>query len=277
MRYSGDSKRAFYIILALAALITCFGASAYSQEADPQAVSQPTGTPPPAVPQMISQPTGTPQAAAAEGTPEAPEVLSTTGKMKLEISAMIGGGSKSIDLGTTTSGDAVKVSGGGGAGLAITAGYGLSEHLEFDLSLGGQASTEQPAVDNADASFTRGFLRATLKYLVPVRDRIRFKFGGGVGTYGGGELDVDTTRVAGGSRNIVKYDSAGGVHLVGEFEALIRNEFTFVAGLRLYSVTYKASSYERNGVAQPVSVLPDDVRNLDGGGADLFIGLAKYF
>ena len=50
---------------------------------------------------------------------------------------MIGGGSKSIDLGTTTGGDAVKVSGGGGFGLAVTAGYGLSERLEFDVSLGG--------------------------------------------------------------------------------------------------------------------------------------------
>lgn len=235
------------------------------------------GTDPQAVPQVTSQPTGTPQAVLSEGKPEAAEVLSTKGKLKLEVSAMIGGGGKSIDLGTTTSGDAVKVSGGGGAGLAITAGYGLSENLEFDVSLGGQSSTERPAVENADASFSRGFLRATIKYLVPVRDRIRFKFGGGVGTYGGGELDVDTTRVVGGSRNIVKYDSASGVHLSGELEALIRNDFTFVAGLRLYSVKYKANSYERNGVAQPVSTLRDDVRNLDGGGADVFIGLAKYF
>jgi hypothetical protein len=253
MQYSGDSKKVFCLVFTLAALIAGFATGAYAQGADPQAVSQPSGT------------------------PEASEVLNTTGKLKLEISAMIGGGSKSIDLGTTTGGDAVKVSGGGGFGLAVTAGYGLSERLEFDVSLGGQGSTEQPAVENADASFSRGFLRATLKYLVPVRDRIRFKFGGGVGSYGGGELDVDTTRVAGGSRNIVKYDSASGVHLVGEFEGLIRNDFTFVAGLRLYSIKYKASSYERNGAAQPVPTLRDDVRNLDGSGADIFIGLAKYF
>jgi hypothetical protein len=230
-----------------------------------------------AAPQAVSQPTGTPQAAAAEGKPEASEVLNTTNKVKLEVSLMTGGGGKSIDLGTTTSGDAVKVSGGGGAGLAISAGYGLSENLEFDVSLGGQSSTEQPAVENADASFSRSFLRATIKYLVPVRDRIRFKFGGGVGSYGGGELDIDTTRIAGGSRNIVKYDNASGVHLSGELEALIRNDFTFVAGLRLYSVKYKANSYEQNGVAQPVSSLRDDVRNLDGGGVDVFIGVAKYF
>ncbi len=261
MRHCGDNRRTFCFTLILAALITCFGAGAYAQGADPQ---------------VTSPPTVTPQAAVAEGTPEASEVLSTTGKLKLEISAMLGVGFKSIDLAPTTSGDTMKVSGGGGFGLAITAGYGLSEHLEFDLSLGGQASTEQPAVDNADASFSRGFLRATLKYLVPVRDRVRFKFGGGVGSYGGGELDIDMTRVV-GIRDIVKYDSASGVHLSGEFEALIRNDFTFVAGLRLYSVKYKATSYEQNGVAQPVAALRDEVRNLDGSGVDIFVGLAKYF
>ncbi|MEK6743421.1 MAG: hypothetical protein AABZ15_07425 [Nitrospirota bacterium] len=264
--------------LTMAIIVAGTAASATAQgTAGSQPLSLPSGTQQMTAPQVASQPTGTTQAAAAEGKPEASEVLSTKGKLKLEISAMMGGGSKSIDLGTTTSGDAVKVSGGGGAGLAITAGYGLSEYLDFDVSLGGQASTERPAVENADASFSRGFLRASLKVLVPVRDRLRFKFGGGVGIYGGGELDVDTTRIVGGSRNIVKYDDATGAHLSGELEALIRNDFTVVAGLRLYSVKYKANSYEQNGVAQPVSTLRDDVRNLDGGGADFFIGLAKYF
>ena len=145
------------------------------------------------------------------------------------------------------------------------------------MSLGGQASTETPAVSNADATFSRSYLRATLKYLVPVRDRIRFKFGGGLGVYSGGKLDIDTTQIAGGSRDIVKYDSAVGVHVVGEFEGLIRNDFTFIAGLRLYGVKYTANSWEHNGVAQPTSALRSDVRDLDGGGADVFIGFAKYF
>lgn len=262
--------------LITAIMVVGAAASSVAQAADPQAVSMPTGTPPLAVPQVTSLQTGTSQAAAAEGKPEVHEILNTTKKVKLEVSVMTGGGFRSIDVGTTTSGKAVKVSGGGGAGLALTAGYGLSENLEFDVSLGGQSSTERPAVENADASFSRGFLRATLKYLVPVRDRVRFKFGGGVGTYGGGELDIDTTRIAGGSRDIVKYDSAGGVHLVGEFEGLIRNDITFVAGIRFYSVKYKANAYEHNGAAIPVSSLPDNVRNLDGGGADIFIGIAIY-
>jgi len=274
----GYFSRQVGILFIAVATMAGFAAGAHAQEAaGAQVQSLPSGTAQTAVPQVMSQPTVTPQAVVAGGAPESSEVLNTKGKVKLGISVMTGGGGKSIDLGTTTSGDQVKVSGGGGAGFELTAGYGLSEHLEFDVSLGGQSSTEQPAVKNADASFSRGFLRATLKYIVPVRDRIRFKFGGGVGNYGGGELDVDTTQIAGGSRNIVKYDDATGVHLVSELEALIRNDFTFVAGLRLYSVKYKASSYERNGVAQPVSTLRDDVRNLDGGGADVFIGIAKYF
>jgi hypothetical protein len=268
LRHIDNSRQSLYLVLFLAAAIAVSGSVSYAQGTEPQAVSQPTGTPSAALSQATSPPAALPEAA---------EVLNTTGKLKLEISAMIGVGSKSIDVGTTTGGDSVKVSGGGGAGLAITAGYGLSESLDFDVSLGGQSSTEQPAVENADASFSRGFLRATLKFLVPVRDRIRFKFGGGVGLYSGGELDIDTTQVAGGSRDIVKYDDATGVHLVGELEALIRNDFTFVAGLRLYSVKYKVDTWQQNGAAMPVSTLRDDVRNLDGSGGDIFIGLAKYF
>ena len=262
--------------ITIAIIITAMAAHAVAQGTDPQTVSQPTTTPLPAPPQVMSIPTGTQQADTADAKPEASEVLSTKGKVKLEVSASNGFGFNSIDVGKTTSGKEVKVSGGGGIGLAFTAGYGIAENLDVDVSLGGQTSNEQPVVENANASYTRGFLRATLKYLVPVRDRIRFKFGGGVGLYNGGELDVDTTKVAGGSRDIVKYDSATGGHLQGEFEGLIRNNITFVAGVRMYSVKYKADSYERNGAAIPVSALPDNVRNLKGGGTDFFMGFAIY-
>jgi len=264
-------------IVAAALLVSGLASGAVAQGiAGSQTLSLPSGTQQMAAPQAASQPTGTAKPDAAGGTVGSADILNTTNKVKFEVSIMAGIGGKSIDVGTTTSGDQVKVSGGGGAGIALTAGYGLSEHLEFDLSLGGQTSTERPAVENANATFSRGFFRATLKYLVPVRDRVRFKFGGGVGSYGGGELDIDTTRVPGGSRDVVKYDNASGGHLVGEFEALIRNDITFVAGLRLYSVKYKANTWEHNGAAAPVASLPNNVRNLDGSGTDLFIGIAIY-
>jgi len=59
MQYSGDSKKVFCLVFTLAALIAGFATGAYAQGADPQAVSQPSGT------------------------PEASEVLNTTGKLKL--------------------------------------------------------------------------------------------------------------------------------------------------------------------------------------------------
>jgi len=45
----------------------------------------------------------------------------------------------------------------------------------------------------------------------------------------------------------------------------------------VYKVTYAASSWEHNGVEYNYKSLPSDVRYLDGGGADLFIGVAQYF
>ncbi len=209
------------------------------------------------------------------GSPQG--MVDTSGKFRLYLNGELGFGFSKVDVGVTTKGDTVSISGGGGLGLSAGLGYGLSRNFDLDLDFGYQASTLTPSVSNARGAFTRGYLLATLKYKIPTSDRGQFKFGLGVGQYFGGKLDMDTSDAPGGSQVIVKYETATGFHATGEFERFIRPNVSFNIGAKVYTVTYKADSAEDNHVAVPVSLLKDKVRDLDGSGMDFLIGINMYF
>ena len=203
--------------------------------------------------------------------------INTAGKFRIEGVLGFGGGLSSIDVGTTSKGDAVKISGGGGFGGMVTAGYGITPKLDIDLSLGTQESTLTPAVSNADASFSRNLMLVTLKYMIPLQQTSRIKIGAGIGSYKSGKLDVDLV-AAGGTHLIVNYNDATGIHFGGELEAFIRPDVSISLGLKYYSVKYSASSVTEDGISYPTSALTNSkIRDLDGSGIDLFAGMAKYF
>ena len=204
-------------------------------------------------------------------------LVDTAGKVRLWLNGALGFGFANVDVGVTTGGETVSLRGGGGIGLGAGAGYGLSRKFDLDVDLGFQLSGESPAVDNATASFGRGFLLATIKYKIPTSDSGQFKLGLGVGEYFGGKLDVDTRSGAFGHHDIVKYNSATGFHCTGEFERFLRPNLSFSLGAKVYFVKYKADSYTRNDLELPVSTLPDKERNLDGSGMDVMISLSTYF
>lgn len=207
----------------------------------------------------------------------AADPIDTAGKVKLSLSGLYGFGFNSVDVGVTTYGDDVSISGGGGFGFAGRIGYGISRRFDIDIDLGFQVSTLMPAVSNADGTFARSYLLATLKYKVPTSDTGQFKFGLGAGSYFGGELDVDTAGVTGGSHTIVTYEPAVGLHVTGEFERFIRPDVSFHLGAKIYVVKYDADGVTYNGISGPVVFLADDVREFDGSGFDIMIGISKYF
>ena len=90
--------------------------------------------------------------AAQPGEPPAPvvqpgEPLDTANKLRLQLEGYLGVGLDSNKVGTTTGGEDVKISGGGGFGGGATLGYGLSKSVDIDGTLGFQVSGLYPAVE----------------------------------------------------------------------------------------------------------------------------------
>ena len=218
----------------------------------------------------------TPQAVQQEQVAAKPQgLVDTKGKVRLSLHGAVGFGFDQVDVGVTTKGDTVSISGGGGFGGGAGIAYGLSRSLDLDLDLGFEAGGLTPPVDNAEGSFTRGYFLATLKYKMPTSDSGQFKFGAGLGSYFGGKMTFKRTDIP--FQEDVEYDPAVGLHLTGEFERFIRPNLSFNLGAKIYFVEYKAKSYKLNSVEVPVSALKDEVRNLNGSGLDLLIGINLYF
>lgn len=197
-------------------------------------------------------------------------------RKRLFLTGAFGFGFASVDIGTTTNGEQVSISGGGGAGLGAGFGAGLTQSLDLDFELGGHVSVLTPATSNAKGSFSRSFLLATLKHKMPTSDTGRFKFGLGLGAYNNGTLDIDA-RDAGSNHVIVKYKNTLGVHLTGEFERFIGQRTSIQLGGRMYFVKYKAKSLSDNGSAVPIDTLKSGMKELNGNGLDLMIGISQYF
>jgi len=223
-----------------------------------------------------TRPEQTPQdASSAPQSAKPQDLLNTSGKVRLSLNGALGFGFDKVDVGTTTKGDTVSISGGGGAGGSAGIAFGLSRSLDLDLDLGFQVSGLTPAVDNAEGSFTRGLFLATLKYKMPTSDTGQFKFGVGLGAYFGGKMKFELTDFP--SKEEVDYDPAVGLHLTGEFERFIRPNLSINIGAKIYFVEYEAKTYKVNSVDLPVSALKDEIRNLNGSGMDLLLGINLYF
>ncbi len=219
-------------------------------------------------------------------TGDAGTSFNPTGKLRLEASLLGGGGSKKIDVFVTTTDDTITISGGGGVGLDLEAGYCLSSSIEISGAFGFQRSTLSNKVSNAEGSFSRIFLRATLKYRIPVSTSGLIKIGGGGGYYSPGDLDVDGSKVPDGHHYIFTYDASTGFHVTGEYERYISSwsalsaNWSWGIGLRYYKVTYDLKSWTDDGVSTPISQLTpefkDDLTEFDGSGFDIFGYLAMY-
>jgi hypothetical protein len=208
--------------------------------------------------------------------PPPPPLVNTAGRMRFFLTGDFGFGFDSTDVGTTTNGDKVSISGAGGLGAGVGFGYGLSRNLDLDFELGAQASAIRPAVSNAEGFFSRSFLLATMKYKMPTSDTGQLKFGVGLGAYSNGKLDIDA-RDAGGRHTVVKYDNSPGVHLTGEFERFIGQNTSLTVGAKMYFVKYKAESVTDSGASVSVDSLKSNVKEFNGNGLDLMVGLSRYF
>jgi len=229
------------------------------------AFAQPVEQPAPVV-----QPVEQPASLVKPGEP-----LNTAHKLRLQLEGYLGFGLDSVKVGQTSKGDDVKISGGGGLGGGATLGYGLSKSFDIDATFGAQVSGLTPAVDNATGTFGRTFLLATLKYKIPVRENLQWKFGVGVGYYMGAKLDIDIDQgILNGGHTVVDYKDTTGFHVTGELEIALQRNLVLAVGLKYYKVDYKADTATFNGISQPVS---SEFKDFNGDGLDVTVGLGVLF
>lgn len=197
------------------------------------------------------------------------------GQWRVEPQVVIGLGLKSHEVGVTTDGQSVKISGGGGLGAGINLGYGLSDSVDVEVLYGYQKSTLSPAVTNASGSFERTLTLATVKYKIPLIKKedswLDFKIGGGVGQYPSGKFKTDFGSVGAG-RTEVRYKTGQGFHLTADFERYLRR-WSVSAGVRYSVVSYKAKTAEFNGSVLPVSSLKPEFEKFKGDGIDFVLAL----
>ena len=204
------------------------------------------------------------------------------GRFSLGLSGFLGQGIDDIDVGKAENGKTISISGGGGVGGALTLGFDFSSNTGIDVSIGMQHSVLSPKVSNMEGSFNRTFLLSTVKYKIPVHmfsHPSQVNIGCGIGYYIPGKLDIDGSKVTnGGEHDIVEYDSAIGMHIIGEYEVFFVEGWSFMVGIKYSAVKYDANSVKRDGDSYPVAAITNGkVRELDGSGIDLILGVARYF
>lgn len=211
----------------------------------------------------------------------APFNFDTHGKWRVEGVLLVGAGLEDHLVGKTSDNKDVNISGGGGVGGSINAGYGLTCAFDLSVGLGIQNSSLQPQVENAEANFQRTIIFATIKYRIPVAEKGQIKLGAGPGYYIPGDFDLDMSSVPDGKHGIFKYESSIGFHFIAEYEGFFSEKYSWTAGLKYNSASYHLKSVTVDGVSSPLDVLQSEVKDemgkLDGGGVNLTLSVNMYF
>lgn len=195
-------------------------------------------------------------------------------KNRMGLNLAVGFGFENHPLFEIDGGGDSKISLGGGVAIGLKYGREFGKHFDLTTELNYQHSSLTPALTNAKTSFARGVFSVTPAYIVPIRDgeEMRFKFGAGLDLYWAGRLKIEGSQVPGGFNDTWKYKSAIGPHLNAIFEMNTSEKFSFVYGLKFYSVGYKqvenGSSYQGG--------FPE-LKETSGTGIDLLMGFFYHF
>ncbi|MCP4160063.1 MAG: outer membrane beta-barrel protein [Deltaproteobacteria bacterium] len=192
---------------------------------------------------------------------------------KIALDGMVGVGFEEYDFGKDAHNDDIEFyGGGGGVGGQLTLGLCLLDRLDLDISAGYQKYNDE-LEHHYDISFRRFIYQATLKYELARFDSSNIKIGIGAGIYGEPRLN----KIIEGNQQYIEYDDAVGYHAVVEYEILFEDNWAVTFGLKGYTVEYEAEKYTQNSTQTSLSSLDSKLRDFNGDGIDLLVGVVRYF
>jgi hypothetical protein len=192
--------------------------------------------------------------------------------------SIAGVGFNKIPLGVTDEGKEVKISAGGGIGMGFDLGYSFNPKFEFSLAYTYKVTDLSMDINNASGSFEHGNFMLTGKYKTRMFTKVSFNFGGGIGLYNAGNMDIDFSEVPDGDRYVCRYKTAFGVHALAEVQLPIGKKWSLNAGGTIYGVNYnQMKSFDLNSSSVPVDMSPSEFKRLKGSGADIYTKISFHF
>lgn len=193
------------------------------------------------------------------------------------IGAQLGGGVgfKDVAMVDLTTGGHATISAGGGVHLNINGSYRFTKNLDIQAEIGVQSSSLNPAVSNANITFTRYPMGASLRYTVPFSSHLRFNAGPGITSFRSPVLDADMSDLQDGYHLILYYKPAVGYTGTAELEYFFRS-FSGMAGIRYYNCEYKISSGTIDGWPVDMSTVPEEFTTRDGTGLYFYLGFGYH-
>lgn len=211
---------------------------------------------------------------------EVTNLIDQKNDFKVNLVLFAGPGMEKINVGRTTEDKDITISGGGGVGLTAVIGYLITTRFETNLGIGFQNCTLSEKVENAEGSFSKTVFSLTAKYIIPVRHNGQINFGGGLGYYIPGDMDIDGSKVPNGAHEITTYDPSIGFHILADYEGffdLSTNLMSWNVGLQYTAVNFEATAFKRNGISYDASLLKDEFKDLNGSCINLVAGISLYF
>lgn len=199
------------------------------------------------------------------------------------LSTGSGSGGKDIQTGIITEdGRQAVISSGGGMAMKFKAGFIFDKKWDISLSYFDQDSWIDPPLSNADGSFDRSGANLVLMYKFHLGSR--FYLNGGLGGFyfGNAVLDIDATKLTGGSRDIYTYSKEIAPDFILNAQWFNKKfRWSFDLGLEYYPVSFDLENVTTNGFAIDPQYFSDPIfnstRKLDGSSLNFNFGFAFHF
>jgi hypothetical protein len=199
-------------------------------------------------------------------------------KFRIGFISIGGVGFNRIPLAETDKGERVTISAGGGIGLGLDIGYTFNQAFELSAVYIYKATDLSIYTENASGGFEHGNFMVTGKFITRIKKRSSLNYGGGLGLYNAGSMDLDFSKVPDGARYVYKYKTAVGCHLLGEFQFKFGKKWSLTAGCTLYGVNYNhMKSFQVNSVSFPTDLAGSDFQSIKGSGTDIYAKISFHF
>lgn len=174
---------------------------------------------------------------------------------------------------STTEGDDINMSFGGGGGFGGFVGRELTKHLDLEIAYRHFSSSLSPNIENGSMKFKRDIISITPAYIIPIDGGYtrRLKLGLGADIYLANTLEIDIAQIPKGFKDTWKYSDAFGYHISLMYEINPGPHWSLLYGVRYYAVNHSFSSGGSYFPTDDFFIKPN------GSGLDFVFGAGFHF